>query len=78
MCDGSPYLSLHFEVILEVCDDVVVLLNFYFVMILVELRGNILRRVRVLMGKNWISFIVHDSIFFNFPKVGLFLLKRKK
>lgn len=78
LCDGSPYLSLHFEVVFEVVYDIVVLFDFDPIVVLVELASDVMRRAGVLMRKRWIGFIVHDGIFFDLPQVRFLLLERKE
>lgn len=74
LCDGSPYLSLHLKIIFQVVDDFVVLVDFSLIVILVKFACYVMWGAGVLMRKCRIGFIVHDSVFFDLPKVGLFLL----
>jgi hypothetical protein len=78
LCYGCPYLSLHFEVVFDIVDDIVVLFDFNLIVVLIKFAGDIVRRAGVLMRKDWIGFIVHDGVFFDLPEVGLFLLERKE
>lgn len=67
--DGLPDFSLNFKVIVKVFNNIVVLLDFDFVVVLVKFGVDVLWGVVVLVGKPGVSFVLDLGVGLDFTEV---------
>ncbi len=72
--DGLPHFALHFQVVLEIFNYLVIFLDFDFIVVLVQLRMYVLRGVGVLVREPWVSFVLDFGVGFEFAQIIELLL----
>jgi hypothetical protein len=72
--DGVPYFSLYLEIVFEIIYDGVVLFDLGFVVVLIEFGCNVVMRVRILMGKCGVGFIVEHCVFLDEAEIGFLFI----